>query len=297
MPLKNNKRKLVNVLIIFVLALALIVCSYKFLYAKSESPTQNQVSADQYSQETAATNNNQTSPDARTEPEKPEPVAASESYIPILMYHHVKTNTDPNNKVEVALDVPADIFDAEMKYLADNNFKTIKMANLFQADQGKKIVLTFDDGYDDIILSAYPIMEKYGFIGVAFVMPDFIGKSGYMSWANINKLKSAGWEIGSHTLSHPDLTKYAEDVVRSQVTKSKQTIEENIGETVTSFCYPSGKYNQLTLDMVKEAKYTLAVTTNNGYHNFLSSPLELKRVRVLGDEGVRSFKNKIPLDD
>lgn len=233
-----------------------------------------------------------TSPDVAQEI-KAAPDTVDVATVPILMYHHIKINIDEKNKIEVGLDLPPDQFELEMKTLVDSGYQSVSLPQIFNSTQDKKVAITFDDGYKDVAINAYPIMKKYGFVGTAFIITDSVGKDDYMTWDDIRMLHEAGWEIGSHTSSHPDLSKSRENKVIREVTDSKSKIEEEIGTTVSTFCYPSGKYNDTVVQNVANAGYKYAVTTVSGTKNSSANPLRLKRVRINGTDLLNQFKGKV----
>ena len=229
----------------------------------------------------------------------PEPrpdVPKAETYeVPILMYHYIR---DAANEDELGkgLSVHPDNFGAQIKWLKDNGYASVKLADL--ADPEKKaisktiyekkkpVVISFDDGYTDAYTQAFPVLKKYGMAGTFFIIRNSVGKddSFYMNQAQIDEMAKAGMEIGSHSLNHPDLTKISAEDLKNQLNESKLDAD--------TFCYPAGRYNETVVKAVKEAGYVAAVTTKFGVATEKSSLLELKRVRI-EDTGVDAFRMKI----
>ena len=124
--------------------------------------------------------------------------------VPILMYHHIAVSPIGSRYY-----VPPDRFESELKLLHDWGYTTISTTQLVQAiTQGAllpphPLILTFDDANEDNYTNAFPIMQKYGFTGVLYVPYDYIGTNGYLTVDNIQAMAAAGWEVGSHSLSHP----------------------------------------------------------------------------------------------
>ncbi len=181
-----------------------------------------------------------------------------------------------------------------MKFLKDDNYASVKLADLADPDRQaisriyyekkKPIVITFDDGYDDTYTQAFPVLKNNGFIGTFFIIRDYTGREGRLNDSQISEMQKAGMEFGSHTLSHPDLTKISLDEARSQIFDSK-------GEWLT-FCYPAGKFNDGVVNLVKEAGYLAAVTTKIGIARETSNLFELPRVRI-ENTNVQMFADKI----
>jgi peptidoglycan/xylan/chitin deacetylase (PgdA/CDA1 family) len=214
------------------------------------------------------------------------------------MYHHVRANPDPNNKLEEDLDVLPSNFEKQMNYLSTHHYKTIALADLFNPKSPsnsaqKNIVITFDDGYKDVVSEAYPILRKYGFTATIFPIVDLVDKTWYMTWNDLWLLQNAGWEIGSHTMSHLDLPSLSDNEAEFQIESSKKILESKMRRSINSFCYPSGRFNEKILQLVKDAGYTRAVTTIYGNINQSDEELELKRIRIRGSDQLPNFVNKL----
>ena len=213
--------------------------------------------------------------------------------VPGLMYHYIR-DASAESQLGQNLSVHPTNFDAQLKHLKDNDYETMKMEDLADpkrvtiskiiAENKKPIVLTFDDGYSDAYTAAFPALKKYGFTGTFFIIENYTGKDIYISSAQIDEMKKAGMEIGSHTLSHPDLTKISAADANSQIVDSKN------GYTI--FCYPAGKFNDAVVALVKEAGYKVAVTTKIGIARETSNLLEIPRVRI-ENVGPQAFADKI----
>lgn len=201
--------------------------------------------------------------------------------VPILMYHYIRVAPE-GDTLGQNLSVTPSSFDAQLEGLSKNDYVSIKVSDIadpdrkvisqIYAENKKPIALTFDDGYADAYTNALPILKKYQMIGTFYIIRNFVGRSNYMNQSQIDKLAADGMEIGSHSLTHPDLSTLDAAKQRTQIFDSK-------GEAV-SFCYPSGKYDDTTVNLVKEAGYTTAVTTNEGIANQNSNLFKLPRVRV-----------------
>lgn len=213
--------------------------------------------------------------------------------VPILMYHYIR-NAEGESELGKNLSVSPENFAAQMKFLKDDNYFSVKLADLADPDRAaisrayydkkKPIVITFDDGYDDAYTQAFPVLKNNGFIGTFFVIRNYTGREGRLNDAQISEMQKAGMEFGSHTLSHPDLTKISLDDARSQIFDSK-------GDWLT-FCYPSGRFNDQIVSLVQEAGYLAAVTTKIGIARETTNLLEIPRVRI-EDTSIQAFIDKI----
>src|SRR3990167_8666691 len=129
--------------------------------------------------------------------------------VPILMYHYIR---DASNESQLGknLSVSPETFKAQVKWLKENNYSTIKLADMADPDKKaiskiylekkKPIILTFDDGYLDAYTQAFPILKEYQFIGTFFVINDYIGRDYRLTQTQITEMEQVGMEFGSHTL-------------------------------------------------------------------------------------------------
>lgn len=197
------------------------------------------------------------------------------SGIPILTYHSI----DESGSV---ISTATDIFQTQMKLLADANYNVIslnELTRILTAGErlpAKTAVLTFDDGFQNFYSQAFPILEQYGFKATVFLVTDYCDKyndwagnppelprSKVLSWEEIREMDRFGIEFGSHTRSHPDLTKLPVNQIKSEMSGSKRAIEDALGRKVETFAYPFGKHNVEIKQIAKE-NFTAACSTNLG---------------------------------
>jgi peptidoglycan/xylan/chitin deacetylase (PgdA/CDA1 family) len=217
----------------------------------------------------------------------------AESSVPILMYHHIKNTQKTDSKVEEGLSLTPDKFNEEMEYLASENYRVINLDEIFFESKDEEIVITFDDGYKDVVENAYPALKRYGYKATVFLITKNIAKPGYLDWNDIKTLQEDGWQFGSHTISHLELPKLTPEQQKKEIVGSKKILETTLDTEIKYFCYPAGKYDQKTVEIVKSAGYVVAVTTNAGTKNSYKKYLELNRVRIIGGLGLSGFKSAI----
>lgn len=222
--------------------------------------------------------------------DKPKMIDFPKEGIPVLMYHSI--STIPGN----SLGVPVKQFIDEMVWLHQQNYHSISMEDLYQALLNKAqvpekpILLTFDDGYADNYSSAWPILRQNGFRGTFFIITNSVGP-GMMNWNQINDLSRQGNSIGSHTVHHPDLSRLSYKKQENELANSKQELENHLGITEMAFCFPSGRYNKITLDLMTKLGYNLGFTTFSGRVHLGDNLLTLKRIRIYGGMPIASFQN------
>lgn len=218
-----------------------------------------------------------------------------EIIIPILLYHHIGFSL----RGETVYYVSPEAFDRQMNLLYQWGYKTISLALLTRAiTQGaelppKPIMLTFDDGSETTYSTALPIMQRYGFTGVSYVVYNYVGTTNYMSADQIRSLYSAGWEIGSHGLSHVDLTTRP-DRQEDEIVESRRKLEALLGVPVPSFAYPFGAYDSDSLHYVHYADYIAAMGLGNEALQGNKNLLYLYRQPVRGTDDLRSFALLLP---
>lgn len=209
--------------------------------------------------------------------------------VPILMYHYISTPPPDADIYRVDLSVAPETFAAHLDYLQAEGYTTIPLKDLLSylatgrpELPPKPVILTFDDGYEDNYLNAFPALKARGMIGTFFVITDFAtqDRPGYADWQQLAEMAAAGMEIGSHSRDHPNLAGKDLDYLVWQALGSKETIEAHIGSHPHILSYPAGSYDQLVIDVFRSAHYWGAVTTHQGVIQRSDRAFELKRIRI-----------------
>jgi peptidoglycan/xylan/chitin deacetylase (PgdA/CDA1 family) len=164
------------------------------------------------------------------------------------MYHNISAH--PRSEAGEALALTAEMFDAQMAYLAQNSYTSITVESLYSYFAGqatlpaKPIVLTFDDAYLDFYLNTYPILQKYNFHAVCFIITGTVGQEDYLSWDQIREMQSSGLvSFEAHTVTHPNLTKLSSTRLLNELQNSKCILQAQTGRTSHFIAYPYGKTN------------------------------------------------------
>ncbi len=218
--------------------------------------------------------------------------------VPILMYHYVSANPNPGDKIRKILTVTPDAFAVQMAYLAQNDYTTITLDTLYSIFYGqitppaKPIVLTFDDGYADFYLNAYPILRKYNFCAVSFIIVGAVGKGYYLSWDQIRVLQSSGLiHFEAHTVTHPNLTKLNPKSLLSELQESKHILQEEIGQAVHFISYPYGRTNAAVINAARAAGFVGGVAIWYGKASYPC--MNMPRVQIDGQWTLSTFASRI----
>lgn len=160
--------------------------------------------------------------------------------VPVLCYHRIENGRNDEYTVS-----PAG-FDAQMKILRDSGYQSVLPGQLYdyllynKPLPAKPVMITFDDTRLEHATIGEPVLSKYGFKGVYFIMTISIGKKNYMSREQIKKLADDGNAVASHTWDHHMVTKYTPQDWQTQIVGSNKTISEITGKPVEYFAYPFG---------------------------------------------------------
>ena len=219
--------------------------------------------------------------------------------VPILMYHHVEIAP-----IDSPYRVSASRFEEELKLLHDWEYTTITTGMLVKAiTEGaslppRPVIITFDDGNLDNYTNAFPIMQKYGFTGVLYIVSARLQSEGYLNVDQIKEMAAAGWEIGSHSVSHPApgyLNSISPEQLRYEVVQSRLDLETALNLPVLTFAYPSGEVNGDIVDYVKFAGYIAGMgATGFTANQELSNLFVLQRCEIRGSEDAKTFIRFLP---
>jgi peptidoglycan/xylan/chitin deacetylase (PgdA/CDA1 family) len=208
--------------------------------------------------------------------------AAERMPIPILMYHVIATPT-PGTPYP-GLWVPTRTFAAQMRALRRAGYHAITLGAAYAAwHRGaplprRPVVISFDDGYRGDYTHARPVLRRLGWPGVLNLLLANV-RPGDITAPEVRRLIAAGWEIDSHTLTHPDLTTLDDARLRDELVGSRREIRRRFGQPADFFTYPAGRYDARVVAAVRAAGYRAALTEDEGY-GVASERLTLKRMRV-----------------
>lgn len=245
----------------------------------------------------------------------------SRDRVRILCYHRVLEL--PRTKDSVCqITVSPSSFDEQMAFLYRNGFNVITLDEFINYRHNQKkpeprtVVITFDDGYADNYVLAFPILKKYGFVATFFMATDFIDADEIFPWLKLSDVMQSharekkqywlpltrqhildmanqGATFGSHSQSHCRLTKVDSVQATEEINGSRRHLENTLLRPVKCFCYPYGSFNESIKNLVKSAGYEAAVTVKGGSNSLESDPFELKRTSIGNDDSLTRFKRKV----
>lgn len=227
----------------------------------------------------------------------------------ILMYHMVSEHRSgvKFNKLRV----PPAYFEQQIQWLSEEGWHFASMSELVQASElpVKTVVLTFDDGYQDNLLNADPVLDKYNAKATLYLVEDRFDRdwstskkarhnSGELmrepklSDAQLQEMLASGrWELGGHTRTHANLAKLDAAQREAEIGGARSSLAERFGVAVDSFAYPFGIYGPDDVVAARAAGFSTAVTTVEGIPTDLQAQaMELPRVKVSGKDALLAFK-------
>lgn len=229
------------------------------------------------------------------------------SGIPILMYHQID-EPPPRGTPLRGLVVSPGSFARQMGLLSMLGYRGLSMRDLEPylrgEKQGKVVGLTFDDGYQNNLLHALPILQRYGHTATIYAVSDMMG--GCNIWdeglvaqkplMNLDEWRAwhdAGMDIGSHTRSHARLNELDADAALQEIAGSRQELEQRFGGPVRHFCYPYGQFRPEHAALARQAGYATATTTARGRVHPGDDPYTLRRIMVACSTNLIQFAAKV----
>lgn len=207
--------------------------------------------------------------------------------VPVLMYHAVSDNCWGSSELFVS---PKNM-EAQLKYLVENDYDPIWFEDLAHVeDYDKPVILTFDDGYDDNYTELFPLLQKYNVKATIFVIAkDTVGISHKMTEEQIRELSDSGLvSIQSHGYSHGYMDSMSEEELEYELTESKKILSRITGKTPYVLCYPSGKYNNRTLE-VAARHYNFGLKMVGGMYNTQDAPFLVNRYYIARSTDIHTF--------
>jgi peptidoglycan/xylan/chitin deacetylase (PgdA/CDA1 family) len=223
-----------------------------------------------------------------------------------LCYHAVA------DRWTAPLSVTPEALESQLRLLVERGYRGSTFADaVSEAPAPKTLVVTFDDAYRSVIDRALPILSKFGLPATVFTVTSFAGSEepmtwpgidGWiggpyepelapMSWDELSELAAAGWEIGSHTVTHPRLTSIDDAELAEELTRSRDVCSERIGTECRSLAFPYGDYDDRVVAATQEAGYSTAATLTARLQR--PEPLRWPRVGVYHADDMHRFRAKV----
>jgi peptidoglycan/xylan/chitin deacetylase (PgdA/CDA1 family) len=224
----------------------------------------------------------------------------------VLCYHAV------SERWPAALSLTPEAFERQLRLLSRKGFKgqTFERAIGRESD-GRTVAVTFDDAYLSVFELARPILDDVGYPATVFVPTDYPAQPEQamawdgidrwlggpyerelrpMSWDQLGKLADAGWEIGSHTCSHPRLPSLGGDDLARELTDSRSAVAERLGRPCAALAYPYGEYDERVVEAARAAGYAVAGTLPGRLPR--ARPLAWPRIGIYHGDDERRFRLK-----
>jgi peptidoglycan/xylan/chitin deacetylase (PgdA/CDA1 family) len=213
-------------------------------------------------------------------------------WLPILAFHRVtKGGVTPD---PLRLCTSTRHLERILRYLRDHQYRFVSLEKALEAYWAGRplgaryVCLTFDDGYEDFYVNAFPLLQEYKGSATVFLVTDCIGATNRwdeahnltpvptLSRTQILELDSHGVEFGSHSASHRRLTSLRREERAREIGGSKEALEQLLGHEVRFFCYPHGDHNKEVCDEVRDAGYAGGCGIEQATHE----PFLLHRIDV-----------------
>ena len=209
----------------------------------------------------------------------------------VLLYHRVCEDDEwtPSEFV-----VTTSVFRRQMRYLATHGFRTPRLSTVLGGAPGgraagaRSAVLTFDDGYADTFENALPILAEFGFTAAVFPVLDMERRSNWwdsteslraplLTPAQLRELESAGVELGSHTLTHPRLTRASDADLALELARSREILASLVARPLPVIAYPYGEVNERVKRAAHAAGYEAGLAVASGPLELRADPYEIRR--------------------
>lgn len=232
--------------------------------------------------------------------------------IPILMYHSISDEEQPNLHPYYRTTASRAVFYEQMRALHQNHYQTCSLGEAVAALQAgdpqatKRVAITFDDGFRDFYRNAFPVLTEFNFTASMFLPTSFIGEQTRLfkgqpclTWHEVKELQRNGISFGSHTVSHPQLHAVTRTQLWEELSRSKTEIEEKTGQAVDTFAYPYAfpqadkPFRKIVRESLDAAGYKQGVCTMLGRADAASDPFFLERLPVNGDDDPSLFEAKL----
>ncbi len=226
---------------------------------------------------------------------------------PIVLCYHALSPT-----WEASLSTTPERFERQIEMLVRRGYRGATFSEAVSSAPGDRVLaVTFDDAYRSVIEIARPILDRFRLTATVFAPSDQIGRQGPLRWEGIDRwlggpheselwpmswdelriLAADGWEIGSHTATHPHLTRVEDSVLENELTRSKAVCEQELGTPCTSVAYPYGDVDDRVVAGAVRAGYAAGAALPGRLH--AEHPMRWPRIGVYYADDDRRFRLKV----
>jgi peptidoglycan/xylan/chitin deacetylase (PgdA/CDA1 family) len=227
--------------------------------------------------------------------------------ILVLCYHAVSSEWPAD------LSITLERFEAQLDFLVRRGYVGATFERAITNPPGPRTVaITFDDAYCSVLEQALPIMRRLGLPASVYVPTDWPARGGPMSWPGIDhwlggpherelccltwdelgELAQEGWEVGSHTCSHPHLTRMADEQLAAELERSRAACEDGLGRPCDSIAYPYGDVDARVVAAAAAAGYRYGATLPETRFKH-PEPLDWPRLGIYHADDLRRFRLKV----
>jgi peptidoglycan/xylan/chitin deacetylase (PgdA/CDA1 family) len=224
----------------------------------------------------------------------------------VLCYHAL------SERFPAAMSVTPAAFERQLALLKSAGYRGATFADAVRAPSGRVVAVTFDDAYLSELTLAKPLLDAVGYPATVYAPTAYLDSPGQplkwdgieqwhggehehellpMSWDQLGELAEAGWEIGSHTRTHPHLTTLDDETLREELVRSREEVEQRLGRACPTLAYPYGDHDERVVQAAGAAGYTAAGTLPGRLPR--PRPLAWPRVGVYGGDDERRFRLKV----
>jgi peptidoglycan/xylan/chitin deacetylase (PgdA/CDA1 family) len=224
----------------------------------------------------------------------------------VLCYHAV------SERFPAALSVTPEAFERQLRLLSRAGYRGATFEDAVRAGDGRTVAITFDDAYLSVLELAKPLLDEAGFPATVYAPTAYLDTPERplawdgieqwlggeheqellpMSWDQLGGLAEAGWEIGSHTRTHPHLTTLDDGSLREELVRSREEVERRLGRPCPTLAYPYGDHDERVVEAAGEAGYSAAGTLPARLHR--ERALAWPRVGIYHGDDERRFRMKV----
>jgi peptidoglycan/xylan/chitin deacetylase (PgdA/CDA1 family) len=223
----------------------------------------------------------------------------------VLCYHAVSEHLPASLAV-----APKDL-ERQLGLLVRRGYRSVGFTDAVVPGEGKRLAITFDDGFASVRDLGLPILERLGLTATMFVPTAYPGSEEPMAWSGIDRwsregygremlsldvpdlvdLAERGWEIGAHSHTHPHLSRLGPSELEEELTRPKAQLEEWLGRSCTSIAYPYGDFSEAVIEASGRAGYTAAAGLDAALPE--GRPLLWPRVGIYREDPDWRFRLKI----